>query len=188
MKPLREKIHVTGEFEMRLQIGVIGGSAPREKHKRMAHEVGMLLARKGIAVICGGLSGIMESVAEGVEKEGGICVGLLPGLSPLEGNTHLTVGLPTGIGFARNFLVVRASDAIIAIDGSNGTLSEAAFALTEGKSVISLDSFKLSRQKGTEGYIIEAATPAEGVELAIREASRKRRDYAAGRVRIVEHG
>ncbi len=171
---------------MKLQIGVIGGSQPDDLHRRLALEVGSLLSKAGAVVICGGLTGIMDAVAEGVEAEGGICIGLLPGMSPLDGNPHLTVGLPTGIGFARNFLIVRASDSLIAIDGSNGTLSEASFAIAEGKSVVSLDSFHLDRQKDTEGNFIAAATPSEAVRIALEEASRKRSEFAAGRVRFRE--
>lgn len=167
---------------MHLQIGVIGGGHSDRRHLDMAYQVGRLLSKKGVVVICGGLLGIMEAVAKGVEEEGGISIGILPGLSPLEGNVHLTIGLPTGVGFARNFLVVRASDALIAIDGSNGTLSEAVFALIEGKSVISLESVKLTRQKETEGSFIEAATPEEAVERAVEEAERRRVQTASGTV------
>ncbi len=163
---------------MKLQIGVIGGSEPDSEHRKMAFEVGILLARSSVTVICGGLTGVMEAVAEGVEKEGGICIGILPGMNPGGGNSHLTAGISTGMGFARNFLVVRASDALIAIDGSNGTLSEASFAIAEGKSVISLDSFTLKRRKKSEGRFIAAGSPAEAVSLAALEAEKRRRSYA----------
>ena len=173
---------------MKLQIGVIGGSQPDDEHRKLGFEVGRLLSDKGVIVICGGLTGIMDAVAEGVEAGGGMCIGILPGISPLDGNRHLTVGLPTGIGFARNFLIVRASDALIAIDGSSGTLSEASFAIAEGKSVISLDSFKLARQKETEGNFIIASSPSEAVKLAVEEATRKREAFGAGRVRVRDFG
>lgn len=166
---------------MRPQIGVIGGSQSDSRHLEMAYRVGRLLAKRGAVVICGGLLGVMEAVAKGVEDEGGISIGILPGLNPLEGNPHLTIGLPTGVGFARNFLIVRASDALIAIDGSNGTLSEASFALVEGKSVVSLESVKLTKQKETEGSFIEASTPEEAVERALAEAERHRMATAPGR-------
>lgn len=159
---------------MQLQIGVIGGSNSDERHLKAAYQVGTLLSRSGAVVICGGLTGVMESVAAGVEAAGGICIGILPGTSPSEGNSHLTVGLPTGIGYARNFLIIRAADCLIAIDGSNGTISEAAFALAEGKTVVSLDSFRLERGKDSEGDFIPASTPEEAVAIAIREGTRRR--------------
>lgn len=168
---------------MRFQIGVIGGSVPDESHMSMAFEVGRLLSEAGAIVICGGLGGIMDAVAAGVEEKKGICIGILPGFSPLEGNKHLSVGLPTGIGFARNFLIVRASDALIAIDGSNGTLSEASFAIAEGKSVISLDSFALKKGKDVEGDFITASSPEEAVTLVLEEAAKKRRLFSEGKVR-----
>ena len=173
---------------MKLQIGVIGGSQPDQEHRKMAYEVGKLLSKAGSVVICGGLTGVMEAVAEGVEEEGGTCIGLLPGNSPLEGSIHLTVALPTGIGFARNFLIVRASDALIAIDGSNGTLSEAAFAMAEGKSVVSLDSVVLSRQKESEGNFIVASTPDEAVGIALEEAMKKRNEYSSGKFQLRQFG
>lgn len=173
---------------MRFQIGVIGGSIPDRPHLKQALEVGRLLSEAGAVVICGGLSGIMDAVAEGVENAGGMCIGLLPGFSPLEGNRHLTVGLPTGIGFARNFLIVRASDALIAIDGSNGTLSEASFAIAEGKSVVSLDSFELKKGKDVEGEFIFASSPEEAVKLAMEEAAKKRKLFSEGKVRPDQFG
>ncbi|MCL4346794.1 MAG: TIGR00725 family protein, partial [Candidatus Thermoplasmatota archaeon] len=119
-----------------LNIGVIGGSQPELKYAEIAYDVGKLLALKGAVLICGGLSGIMASAAKGAYEAGGITVGILPGLSAGEGNEFLSVRIPTGIGYARNFLIVRASDALVAIDGSNGTISEASFAIAEGKTVV----------------------------------------------------
>jgi uncharacterized protein (TIGR00725 family) len=155
-------------------IGIIGGSEPEERYNRIAFEVGRLLAMRGAIVVCGGLSGVMESAARGAFESGGLTVGILPGFNPSEGNSYLTVRLPTGIGYARNFLIVRASDALIAIDGSNGTLSEASFAIAEGKSVISIDGFELRRGKPHEGRFIRAENAADAVEAALNEAAQYR--------------
>ncbi len=156
-------------------IAVIGGSHADDTHLRLAYSVGRLLATRNAIVICGGLTGVMESVARGVNSKGGICIGILPGDDPAEGNSFLTVRIPTGIGYARNFLIIRASDAVIAIDGSSGTISEASFAMTEGKSVISLDSFKLAKSKDGDGEFIEAASAADAVKHAISAAASHRR-------------
>lgn len=173
---------------MHYQIGVIGGSIADDSHMEQAFEVGRLLSEAGAVIICGGLSGVMEAVAHGVESAKGISIGLLPGFNPLEGNRHLTIGLPTGIGFARNFLIVRASDALIAIDGSSGTISEASFAIAEGKSVISLDSFVLKKRKDVEGEFILASSSEEAVKLALVEAEKKRKLFSEGKVRPEQFG
>ena len=141
-----------------LNIGVIGGSTAEKKYLEIAEKIGRLLASRNVVVICGGKNGVMESVSRGVHDAGGIVVGILPGLSTSEGNAHLTVAIPTGIGYARNFLIVRASDALIAIDGSTGTLSEASFALTEGKSVVSINTHIETKLKNGDGKLLAAQT------------------------------
>lgn len=155
-------------------IAVVGGSRAEGRPLRLAYSVGRLLAARNAIVICGGLTGVMEAVARGAKSRGGISVGILPGSHAVEGNRHLTVRLPTGIGFARNFLIVRASDAVIAIDGSSGTISEAAFAISEGKTVISLDSFGLTKSKEYDGDFIVATSAKDAVEIAISAAARYR--------------
>ncbi len=151
-------------------ISVIGGGVIGEKYCRIAYEVGQLLASKNIAVICGGLTGVMECVAKGVKESNGISIGLLPGYKADMGNEFLTVRIPTGIGLARDFLVVRGGDAVIAIDGSTGTKTEAYFALSEGKSVVSIGNLDIAERKPTDGMFYKAETAAEAVEIALREA------------------
>ncbi|WP_075056883.1 TIGR00725 family protein [Thermogymnomonas acidicola] len=142
----------------------------------IAEEIGRLLARRGgCRVFCGGLTGVMEYVAKGVSEEGGIVVGFLPGMSAVNGNHYLTVPVPTGMGYLRNFLIVRASEAVIAIDGSTGTLSEAAFTVSEGgKSLVHIGPIPVRKSKENEGEVLEARTPEEAVDLAISEASKQR--------------
>jgi uncharacterized protein (TIGR00725 family) len=158
-------------------ISVIGGSNVTDEYCLVAHRVGELLAENGAVVFCGGLSGVMECVAEGVRNKGGIVVGILPGYSPVEGNSHLTVSLPTGMGYARNFLVSRAGEAVIAIDGSTGTLSEAAFSISEGKDVISLSSTEIVPKKKQEGRFIQVSTPEEAVKQAMKSAENHRKKF-----------
>ncbi|MEM0140698.1 MAG: TIGR00725 family protein [Thermoplasmatales archaeon] len=157
-----------------LTVSVIGGSKVSDEVCNLALEVGRLLARKGVIVFCGGLSGVMECVSKGVREENGIVIGILPGSSRDEGNKYLTVGIPTGIGFARNFLVARAGDAVIAIDGSTGTLSEASFALAEGKDVVVLGNMTIETKKEGEGKIIKVGTPEEAVDKALHIAASRR--------------
>ncbi len=157
-----------------LNIGVIGGSSAENSYRDISEAVGRLLASKNVVVICGGKSGVMEWVSKGVKESGGTVIGILPGLSMDEGNSYLSVAIPTGIGYARNFLIVRASDALIAIDGSTGTLSEASFALTEGKSVISIGELNIGPRKKGDGRFFRAQSADEAVDLVIREATMHR--------------
>ncbi|MEM0158558.1 MAG: TIGR00725 family protein [Thermoplasmataceae archaeon] len=153
-------------------IAVIGGSISDDATCKKAEEVGSLLASHGAVLICGGLGGVMECASRGARGNGGTVIGILPGESTASGNRFLSFAIPTGVGYLRNFLIIRASEAIIAIDGSSGTTSEAAFALTEGKSVIFLGETYEIKRKPTDGKIFHAATPEEAVRLALQEAER----------------
>ncbi len=161
-------------------IGVIGGGSADEKYRSMSVELGRLLAERKATVFCGGTTGVMEWVAQGVREANGIIVGILPAMDMSTGNGHLTVKMPTGLGFARNVLIVRASESLISVDGSTGTLSEATFALSEGKSVIVLGELPLERRKKEDGLVFRAETPLEAVEIAMREASKMREKISSG--------
>lgn len=156
-------------------IAVIGGSSVTDYYCNVAYEVGKLLAERGATVFCGGLSGVMECVAKGVKEKGGVIVGFLPGTSMMHGNEYLTVKIPTGIGYARNFLIIRASEVVIAIDGSSGTLSEASFAVTEGRSVVSIGDLELNHRKEKYGILYKVGTPTEAVDKAFEEAEKYRK-------------
>lgn len=108
-----------------------------------AAEVGRLLASRGAVVVTGGLGGVMESASRGAASAGGVVVGLLPGLDRAAANPWVSVALPTGLGELRNGLVVRASDAVIAVGGGYGTLSEIALALKAGKLVVGIGSWEI---------------------------------------------
>jgi uncharacterized protein (TIGR00725 family) len=105
--------------------------------------VGRLLAARGALVVCGGLGGVMEEACRGARAGGGTTIGILPGLSRSDANPFVDVAIPTGLGEARNALVVRAADAVIAIGGGYGTLSEIALALKAGKRVVGLGTWEI---------------------------------------------
>ena len=127
-------------------IAVIGGSDAKPEHIRLAESVGQELAKKGVTVVCGGLSGVMEAVCRGVKSSGGNTIGILPGRSPKEANEFIDVPIVTSMGYARNVIVVHTGEAVIAIGGAYGTLSEIAHALGEQIPVISLSSWPLTRR------------------------------------------
>jgi uncharacterized protein (TIGR00725 family) len=117
-------------------IGVIGAGETTKENYDLAYEVGTHIAQRGFMLACGGLTGIMEAASKGAAENGGTVLGLLPGLSKDEANPYVSVAIPTGLGIARNVLVVHSSDCIIAFPGAYGTLSEIAIALASGKTVI----------------------------------------------------
>jgi uncharacterized protein (TIGR00725 family) len=119
-------------------VAVIGGSAAGPEVAALAYDVGRELARLGAVVVCGGLGGVMEAAARGVQEAGGVSIGILPDPDRLRANPYLTYTIPTNLGHARNMLIAHAADAVIAIDGSYGTISEAAIALKLGKPVVAL--------------------------------------------------
>ncbi len=119
-------------------VAVIGGGEISPEAAALAFEVGRELAQRGAIVVCGGLGGVMEAAARGVQEEGGVSIGILPDPDRYRANPYLTYTIPTNLGHARNMLIAHSADAVIAIDGSYGTISEAAIALKLGKPVIAL--------------------------------------------------
>lgn len=119
-------------------VGIIGSGKPTPSGYQAARQVGKLLAEQGLAVVCGGLEGIMEAASRGCSEAGGTVIGLLPGAESVEGNPYLTYALPTNLGHARNVLIAHASYAVIAVEGEYGTLSEIAISLKLGRTVVGL--------------------------------------------------
>jgi uncharacterized protein (TIGR00725 family) len=136
-----------------------------------AEDVGRLLARAGAVVVCGGHGGVMGAASKGAAEEGGTVIGILPGSSRAEGNAYLTVAITTGMGEMRNALIVRAADALIAIAGEFGTLSEVALALKVGVPVVGLGTWELAKSGRKVQAFAEASTPEEAVQQALRLAS-----------------
>lgn len=165
---------------MSLQIGVIGGSVCTPEFQSIAYRVGYLVAQAGAVLVCGGLGGVMEQACRGAKDAGGTTVGIIPSLNPGDANPHVDVVIPTGFGLARNVLVVRASDAVIAVDGYIGTLSEIAFALNEGRTVVGIGSWRLEEERISNGRYVYASSPEEAVEIALEEARRRRDSYKSG--------
>ena len=145
-------------------IAVIGASQPSESQERAAEAVGRALGAAGAIVITGGGRGVMAAASRGARATGAVVVGLLPGSDRRQANEWVSVALPTGLGELRNGLVVRAADAVVAVGGAYGTLSEIALALTAGTGVVGLDTWPVD---GVE----VAATPQAAVERALELAA-----------------
>lgn len=133
----------------------------------MAEAVGRKLAEKGAILICGGLNGVMEAACRGASSAGGITIGILPGGTRQAANRYVQIPIVTDIGYARNIIVAKSAQAVIAVGGSYGTLSEISHALQSNIPVIGLNTWSLSRNGKPDDSIIPAQTPSEAVEKAI---------------------
>ncbi len=142
-------------------IGVIGSSEPCDTGLSLAHEVGRLLAEAGAILVTGGLGGVMEAASRGCSEAGGQVLGILPGDNPGSANPYVDIAIPSGMGHARNVLVAQTAQALIAIEGELGTLSEIAIGLKTGRAVFLLGS--ILRVKGA----VEVATPQQAVSAAL---------------------
>lgn len=141
-------------------MAVVGPGDASTEQETLAEEVGRLLARRGAVVVCGGLGGVMEAACRGARDEGGTTVGILPGFDRGAANPHVSVAVATGLGEARNALVVRAADALIAVGGAYGTLSEIALALKAGKPVVGLGTWEIDG-------VVRAGGPEAAVDTAL---------------------
>ena len=145
------------------QIVVIGSSKATKDEEKLAYEVGKEIANNGYILVCGGKEGVMESACKGAKKNGGMTIGIVPELDPLSANNYLDIIIPTGINFARNYIVQNSGSCIIMIGGSFGTLSELAYALHFGKTVIALQS----KWNNIDERIITAKDSKDAVSKAI---------------------
>lgn len=166
----------------RALVAVIGGSTAEPQVAALARDVGYELGRRGLSLVCGGMQGVMAAACEGLvsareaHRTGALAVGLLPGTEASDANPFVDLALPTGLGIARNLLIVRAAAAVIAIAGGSGTLSELAFAWQLGRPIVALvPSGGVAATFAGRGVddrrgdvIMAAATPAQAVELAAR--------------------
>ncbi len=154
-------------------IAVIGGgNHAASEALALAEEVGFLIARADAVLVCGGLNGVMEAACRGARRGGGLTIGVLPGDDPRAANPYVDVPIVTAISTARNAIVVRTGDAVIAIDGSYGTLTEMAYAFDLGKRVFALRTWELDKVGVSKDLIIPVTTPREAVERAVEEARR----------------
>lgn len=140
------------------QIGIIGASEADEDLTAIAYRAGALVAMSGAVLLCGGMGGVMEAACNGAGDAGGLVVGVLPAD---EGNRYLQVKIRTGMGDARNAILVRSSDALVAIGGAYGTLSEIGFALKAGKMVCGIQTWDVPR-------ILRTDTPEDAIRRICR--------------------
>jgi len=153
-------------------IGVIGASSCSPEEAKLAENVGELLAQRGVIVVCGGLGGVMEAVCRGAKSKDGLTVGILPGQDSSMANPWVDIPVVTGLGEARNVVVVKSTQSVIAIGGSYGTLSEIAYALKSSIPVIGLNTWSLSRNGPEDDSIIKVQSAAAAVDKAISLAKR----------------
>jgi len=153
--------------ERKRVVAVIGGGQCSKEEAKLAEEVGRKLAREGAILICGGLGGVMEAACKGAQEEGGITVGILPGEIREQANPHVQIPIVTGMGYARNITVVKSAQAVIAVGGSYGTLSEIGHALQSDIPVIGLNTWSLVKNGNEDKAIITASSPAEAVSKAL---------------------
>ena len=154
-----------------MMIAVIGGDSPPAAVLPLAEAVGREVARRGHVLICGGRGGVMEAACRGAREAGGHTIGVLPGPDRSDMNRYVEFPIVTNLGAARNAVVVLSADAVIAVDGSYGTLSEIALALVHGKPVVGLQTWRISDDAGVEdGRIARARDAAEAVERALAAA------------------
>jgi|YelNatPaOPRAMG01_1025707.scaffolds.fasta_scaffold11449_2 uncharacterized protein (TIGR00725 family) len=138
-------------------IGVIGGHSCHKKVEQLAQNLGKKLAKVVDFLVCGGLGGVMSAVCKGFKEGGGITIGIIPSYDKDTANPYVDIVIPTGLGLARNVLVVKTAEVVIALPGEYGTLSEIAYCLQLGVPVISLKSWNI---KG----VIKAKTIEEVID------------------------
>jgi uncharacterized protein (TIGR00725 family) len=148
-------------------LAVIGSASCREEVAALAREVGQEIARRGAVLLCGGRGGVMEAACQGAKVMGGITVGILPGTDRREANPYVDVPIVTGLGEARNAIVVRSADAVIAVSGGYGTLSEIGLALKMRRPVVGLGTWELRQGGQPVDAVVQADSPAQAVELAM---------------------
>ena len=152
-------------------VSVIGGHSCSKEVEQLSQNLGKNLAKVVGILICGGLSGIMQAVCQGFKTQGGLTIGIIPGYNKEEANPYIDIVIPTGLGLARNVLVVKSADIVVALPGEAGTLSEIAYALQFGIPVIGLKSWDLPGVVKTEtipGVIAEVKLRIKGKRLRSR--------------------
>ncbi len=148
-------------------IGVIGAGSCSSEVERLAEEVGRRIAESGAVLICGGLGGVMTAASRGASKAGGLTIGVLPGNDRNAANESIDIAIATGIGEARNLIIIKSADVVIALPGAYGTLSEMAFTLKVGKPLVSLGEWDISDE------VVRAVTAEEAVKKALELVRKK---------------
>ena len=153
-----------------LFVAVVGSASCSQEIAAVAEQVGRQIARRGAVLVCGGRGGVMEAACRGAKAEGGTTVGILPGLDRQEANAYVDIPIVTGLGEARNAIVVRTADAVVAVSGGYGTLSEIGLALKMGRPVVGLGTWELRQEGRAVDGVHRAGTPEQAVELALAQA------------------
>lgn len=148
-------------------VAVVGAGLPDPETDGIAFEVGRLLGEREAVVVCGGMTGVMEAVCRGAKEAGGSTVGILPGHRRADANPYVDVAIPTGMGEMRNAIIARAGDAMIAVGGEFGTLSEIALALKIGKVVVGLVTWDLAGRGHRVEAVVRATSPLDAVDKAL---------------------
>lgn len=148
-------------------VAVIGSASCSQAVAVQAEAVGREIARRGAVLVCGGRGGVMEAACRGAKAEGGTTVGILPGADRGEANRYVDIAIATGLGEARNAIVVRTADAVVAVSGGYGTLSEIGLALKMGRPVVGLDTWELGQAGRAVEAMVRATTPSQAVEQAL---------------------
>jgi uncharacterized protein (TIGR00725 family) len=143
--------------EREVQIGVCGAAAAEGELYDKAYRVGRLIAGRGWTVVCGGLGGVMEAASKGATEAGGVVIGVIPGYEKDSANAYVKYTIATGMGHARNVIIAASADAVIAVGGGYGTLSEMALATKLGRPVVALDP------PADVAGVVAAASPEDAV-------------------------
>ena len=154
-------------------IAVVGGNEASTENLRLAEEVGRELAERGVILLCGGFGGVMEAACRGAKEADGTTVAILPGSDASNVNPYVDIPICTGMGYARNVIIVKSAGAVIAVDGAYGTLSEIAHALGEDIPVIGLNTWTLARNGQQDEGIIRARDATDAVEKALEAAAKR---------------
>ena len=145
-------------------IAVCGESDPQTSLADLAFELGRGIAQRDAVLLCGGLTGVMEHAARGAQAAGGLTIGLLPGEDPDEANPYIDVAIASGLGHARNAVLARTADGVVAVGGGLGTLSEIALALRNGRPTIGMQTWRFDRNRRTEPELPTADSVDEALE------------------------
>lgn len=158
--------------ERQFYIGVIGAGQCSTEVEKLAFEVGRQIAKSNAVLVCGGLGGVMTAAARGAKSERGTTIGILPGKSREDANEFIDYAIPTGIGEARNLIVINASDAVVALPGKFGTLSEFGFALKLNKPVVNMGGWNIKEAT------VSSDNPEEAVRLALQRITARQTSSA----------
>ena len=154
-------------------IAVVGANQASDEILALAERAGRAVAKAGAVLVCGGLGGCMAASCRGAHAEGGLTMGFLPSNDPQAANTDVDIVIPTNMGVMRNLLIILSADAVVAIDGGLGTLSEIAVALQHKKPVFGIGTWEIDAKRSGGSEVVSCATPEEAVQKALAAAMKR---------------